>query len=310
MELKNRIQSLIANNKIEQAIRELLAWAKNNHNRELEDDLLLIMSRYTQVKRQENLGIIQFSDALQQQAVISNSVLNFLNKLETEVIIGSPPEVEKPEEKQKVILFLASNPSHTAKLQLEKEYVQIARKLQDQTDKFRLVAEWAVTPGLLQEAILKHRPHLIHFSGHGLGDSEAGQRGTRPASSTPKTDEEDIGGIVLQNANGRPQFVNGKALTGLFRIITHKIPVKIVILNACHSKEQARAINEYVPFVIGMDRTIDDNAAIGFSTGFYNSIASDESVEYAYELAKNRIELEGLPDGEVPLLYKKEDAGA
>jgi hypothetical protein len=54
-----------------------------------------------------------------------------------------------------------------------------------------------------------------------------------------------------------------------------------------------------------MSDTINDNSAIEFSTGFYRGLASENDVEFAYELARNMIELEGLPDEDIPILEKK-----
>lgn len=284
---------------------EFLAWARENNDQDMTDALILIQNRYHQVRRQENLGIIQFSDALQQQAIISNSILDFLNKVEAPAPIAVLPNNGKPEApQQKVILFLASNPLPEAKLQLEKEYVRIAATLQEKVDKYRLVAEWAVTPQKLLAALLKYRPNFVHFSGHGLSEAEAGKRGTRP-SGLPAEAEEDIGGIFLEDPQGKPKFVNGQALTRLFETVSKKIELEVVLLNACHSEEQARTIAQFVPYVIGMSDAVYDNTAIEFSSGFYQTMASENDIDFAFDIARTMIQMEGLPDDKVPVIYKK-----
>jgi hypothetical protein len=85
------------------------------------------------------------------------------------------------------------------------------------------------------------------------------------------------------------------------------IKIEVVILNACHQADQAKAIAKHVPYVIGTNDAIDDNVAIEFSTGFYRGIsAKDSKMEFAFRLARNNIMLEGLEDSMVPVMYVKE----
>lgn len=79
----------------------------------------------------------------------------------------------------------------------------------------------------------------------------------------------------------------------------------IVILNACYSEIQATAIVQYIPYVIGMSKDIGDISAIKFTTGFYNAILSEESIEFAYKLGCNVIQLDGIPEHLTPVLKKK-----
>ena len=39
-------------------------------------------------------------------------------------------------------------------------------------DRFEIEQQWAVRIGDLQEALLRHRPDIVHFSGHGTESSE------------------------------------------------------------------------------------------------------------------------------------------
>lgn len=303
MAIRTQVQRLIAENKIEDALQVFHTWAASHRDTELENSLLVIQARFTRMKQQERLGIIQFSEALKEQAFIANSILDFLNQIREEPgnapIIPGVPEVN---DGRKVILFLASNPSETAKLQLEKEFVRISSSLQNGVTEFKLVAEWAITPGDLHQAILKHKPHIIHFSGHGVADKDdlPGGRNIGPAVA-------EQGGIVLQGPGGEPRFVSGAALADMFRIMATRINIEIVILNACHQEEQARAIVRHIPYVIGTNDAIGDNAAIEFSTGFYRGISAEGGdVAFAFDLAKNNIMLEGLEDSQVPVIYRRE----
>ena len=76
-------------------------------------------------------------------------------------------------------------------------------------------------------------------------------------------------GILLEG-----QLVDAEALAGLFRLFADTI--KCVVLNACYSAIQAKAIVRHVEFVVGMDKEIGDSAAIEFSTAFYDALGSGE----------------------------------
>ena len=251
--------------------------------------------------------MINFPDAMREQAIITNSILELLQAIGTGRSLPPPAPPTPPENHEKVILFLASNPSETSRLQLEKEFARIHSRVQDSASELKLFSEWAVTPGRLQEAILKHRPNIIHFSGHGV--AEAGRQaktGDIALETGPQS------GIVLQDAQGRPKVISSDALTNLFKTIVtlSSIKVEVVILNACHQEAQARAIAQHVPYVVGTNTAIDDEVAIEFSTGFYRALASrDSGVELAFELAKTNVMLEGLEGSEVPVMYVKGGGG-
>ena len=299
MDIKNQVQKLIAENKIKDALDVFMIWAVEKQDGQLQNSLITIQQKFVRLKQQENMGIIQFSDSLREQAIITSSILEFVSQISEKPMNGGaiPPS----DSTRKVILFLASNPSDTSKLQLEKEFVRISTGIQQGAKDLRLVSEWAIKPGDLQQAILRHRPNIIHFSGHGIGDNK-GTGSDRDISLAADVH----GGIVLQDANGNPKLVNAAALADLFgTMLEHKdINIEVVILNACHQEEQAKAIAKHVPYVIGTNDAINDNVAIEFSTGFYRGIsAKDSKVEFAFRLARNNIMLEGLEDSTVPVLY-------
>jgi hypothetical protein len=74
--------------------------------------------------------------------------------------------------------------------------------------------------------------------------------------------------------------------------------VKLVVLNACYSEAQARALLAHVDCVVGMGGSISNDAARNFATGFYGGMGECESIAAAYQQGRAAIGLEGLPDGE------------
>lgn len=187
------------------------------------------------------------------------------------------------------ILFLAANPVDVVtRLRIDEEIREIGRKIRMGTfrDQLELVSEWAVRAGDLQEALLRHRPDIVHFSGH--------------CSLTS--------GIILEDEAGNRKVVNRKALCDLFKIL--KDNVRVVVLNACYAKEQAQALTRTIDFTIGMSAAIEDRASIVFAAYFYQSLAFGRSVKEAFDLAVNELGLEGLSVAQVPELLVREGANA
>ena len=190
----------------------------------------------------------------------------------------------------KKILILAANPKQTSELRLGEEVRDIREglRLAKNRDQFILEARWAVRPRDIRREILDFRPHIIHFSGHGAGET----------------------GLCFEDETGKQQLVTGEALAGLFKQFNRQI--ECVLLNACYSEEQAKAIVQHIDYVIGMNKPIGDKAAIEFAVGFYDALAGydpqyDEGspVEFAFDIACNAIILEGLSGELIPVIKKK-----
>src|SRR5215813_10360392 len=67
------------------------------------------------------------------------------------------------------VLFLASNPLQQSRLALDEEARVITAQIRsaDHRDAIELITAWAVRRDDLQQLLLQHRPHILHFSGHG-----------------------------------------------------------------------------------------------------------------------------------------------
>jgi hypothetical protein len=181
--------------------------------------------------------------------------------------------------KKNKILFLAANPKDSTRLRVDEEIreIETALKLSKERDNFILSSKWAVTPAILQQAILDENPDVVHFSGHGTGT-----------------------GILLEDRSGNSKIVSESALESLFELFSENI--KCVILNSCYSEVQAKAIAKNIRYVIGMDDSISDETAIIFSVGFYRALGSGKDVEFAFRLGINAIQLQGLSGVNTPHL--------
>ncbi|UBF24988.1 CHAT domain-containing protein [Kovacikia minuta CCNUW1] len=181
------------------------------------------------------------------------------------------------------ILFLAANPRDTVRLRLDQELRDVAEGLQRsrQRDQFRLEQRLAVRPRDIQRAMLDVGPQLVHFSGHGAGAE----------------------GLYFEDEGDNAKLVSGDALAGLFALFADQI--HCVLLNGCYSEVQAQAIAHHVDYVIGMNQSIGDRAAIEFAVGFYDALGAGRSIDFAYQLGCNAIHLAGIPEHLTPVLLKK-----
>ena len=181
------------------------------------------------------------------------------------------------------ILILAANPLDSSRLRLEEELREIESVLQraKKRDLFELKPQTATRPSDIQRALLDYNPQIVHFCGHGEGSQ----------------------GLVFEDDSGKAKFVDSLALANLFKLFADQ--VKCVVLNACYSEVQAKAIVEHIDAVIGMNQPISDTAAIRFAEGFYQGLGAGKDVEFAYKLGRNLLELQGIPEEHIPVLKRK-----
>jgi hypothetical protein len=182
------------------------------------------------------------------------------------------------------ILFLTANPSLTPRLWLDEEVRQITNRIRGSRyrDSLELISRWAVRPDDLVQALMENRPHIVHFSGHGTGTEE----------------------LVLNDSQGNPKPVSKAALVSLFRSL--KDEVQVVFLNACSSQPQAEAIAQNIDCVIGMKETVSDDAAIVFSSSFYEALGYGLSVKQAFDVGRTALLLQGIPGDTTPELLTRE----
>ena len=178
------------------------------------------------------------------------------------------------------ILFLTANPTDTNRLRLDEESRAIDQGLRraEFRDRFELDSFQAVRVNDLQEILLRNKPHIVHFSGHG---SEAGE-------------------ILLQDSNGLSRPVSERALGRLFSVL--KDNIRCVVLNACFSRVQADAIAQHIDAVVGMSKAIGDEAAISFSASFYQGLAYGRDLQTAFDLGCIQVDMENIPEDDTPQL--------
>jgi len=181
------------------------------------------------------------------------------------------------------VIFLAANPASTSQLRLDEEIRAINEKIRASKyrDSLELISMWAIRPDDLLQVLNERKPHIVHFSGHGIKSGE----------------------IVLVDNAGNPKVVDAQAIKALFTALKHDI--RLVLLNACYSQSQAVAITQVVDCAIGMNRAIGDQAAVIFAAAFYRALGFGCSVLQAFEQAKTALLLEGLREENTPQLQMR-----
>jgi CHAT domain len=203
--------------------------------------------------------------------------------LQERAVVASSAHVPIPEGTDIRILFLSVSPPNWPRLRVDKESREIKERLRASKlrDNFRFDEESAVRVSDLQQHLLRHRPHILHLSGHGT-------RG---------------GKLVLESDGDRSKAVDPRALHGLFKLFVP--PLQVVVMNACYSRNQAEGIAEAVDNVVGMSDSIVDEAAITYAAAFYQALGFGRNVSEAHDLGRNAIALAGLPGKRVPELLSK-----
>ncbi len=178
------------------------------------------------------------------------------------------------------ILFLAANPVNSEPLRLDQEISVIdnALRLAQFRERFDIRQHWAVQVSEIEELLLRHRPEVVHFSGHGSPRSE----------------------IILEDAQGQGQIVPSIALSQLFSVL--KDNIRCVVLNACYSENQARAIAQHIDCVIGMSKAVGDQVAIRFAAAFYQAVGYGRDIQTAFDLGCLEIHLEKMAEQDTPKL--------
>lgn len=185
------------------------------------------------------------------------------------------------------ILILAANPQDTTRLRLDKEVREIRSVIQSSPlrDQISLEDRGAVRPEDFQEELLRVKPQILHFCGHGSRQ-----------------------GLIAEDGQGVATTVPSQALVSLLRIWSERPSgapkVECMILNSCYTEDIAMALSRHVEYVIGMYQEISDEAAIAFAKAIYGALGADETIETAFKLGCNILELKGIPEDRTPVLIQ------
>lgn len=180
-------------------------------------------------------------------------------------------------------LFLSANPLETTRLSLDEETrkTRIHIERSQYPHRLELIYEFALRPDDLLQALNRHRPQLVHFSGHGSR----------------------VGELILVADNGESKPVSPDGIKDLF--VALKDDIRVVVFNACNTQALAASVSEVIDCVIGMNGPLGDKAAIIFAASFYRAIGFGRSVQEAFMQGRVALRIEGCAEHDAPQLLTK-----
>ncbi|MEP7013503.1 MAG: CHAT domain-containing protein [Acidobacteriota bacterium] len=170
------------------------------------------------------------------------------------------------------LLFVAVDTNRRDRLRLDFEVKAVEEALRSAGHEDLVALEhcWAATLLDLQHALLRYRPALLHFSGHGTPSGElVMERDSQVPAESRRPETHD----------SRPAETLARMLGAI-----EGSQVRCVVLNACFSEVQAAGVAQHADCVIGLSAEVRDSAAIEFARGFYSALAFGQSVQAAFDL--------------------------
>jgi hypothetical protein len=207
------------------------------------------------------------------------------------------------------ILFTSANPSMDLKLDEEYRTIEEAIAQSNNRDSIELIPKIALRAKDLMDTLHQEQPDIVHFSGHGAGNN--GYLVFNPNNQPNIISDPDILEKLTseqqeENELKKYSVVSTEILEDIFEMYGGN--TKLVLFNSCNSKTQAKAINKYVDFTIGMSDIIGDDCAVTFSKEFYKTICSNRTIEQAFKQSHIVIKMEHPEFSHVPKLFVKEGA--
>lgn len=182
------------------------------------------------------------------------------------------------------ILFLSSNPWSTGRILVDEEAREVFERINEgpYRERFELHVYPAARPQDLQRLLLTYQPQIVHFSGHGSKERK----------------------IILAGTRGGGARLDRKGLTNLLAL--YRSHVRLVLLNACFTHDQARSIAGVVNYSIGASKAIGDKVGVTFAGAFYRALGFGKSVRDAFESATAELALTKTPRSRGIQLFVRE----
>jgi CHAT domain-containing protein len=200
------------------------------------------------------------------------------------------------------VLLASAGPSDMGAVDAAGEAKHIHHELQPLVDRGELEIQHLNPATLddLQTELVRFRPHILHFIGHGTFDVDQGR-----------------GALILERKDGTSHPVSSRQLGRLLQ----GTEVKVIILNACktasHNENNAfmglapALVRAEVPAVIAMQFAMPDDTAARFARQIYHFLALGLPLDRA--ITEARINLYTYDDENIfwaiPVLFMRAEDG-
>lgn len=162
------------------------------------------------------------------------------------------------------VLCLFADPLRDSKLRLDQE-VRLLQEIEERGG-ITVRSRHAVQVTDIIRAILREKPQIIHFAGHG------GQNGR-----------------LIFERDGAPTAVGAEQLAAAIKATVGTLDC--VVLNSCYTADNASAFRGATRTVAGSVTAIGDACALAFASGFYNGIAAGAAPPDAFATGCAEMEL-------------------
>ncbi|MCZ4306740.1 CHAT domain-containing protein [Zoogloeaceae bacterium G21618-S1] len=172
------------------------------------------------------------------------------------------------------LLIAIASPTDRPGLEVGEEIAHLDTALAELTDRgvIQTVRLDHATLERLDNALLEHRPHVLHFIGHG-----------------DFVDDEGVLVLESDTAPGTADAIAGRQLAVLLR--NHLTSLRLVFLNSCMGATASARdpfggmaqslIRRGIPAVIAMQFPVPDGAAVAMARHFYRYLAAGQPVDAA-----------------------------
>lgn len=167
------------------------------------------------------------------------------------------------------VLILNAMPNELERIRPDKEAAALRERMAAMPSQRRPLSfeyVWATRLDQIQQELVRQRPAILHFSGHGAA-----------------------GMLAFETECGKTAVLKGDMLA---RILKNYRDIECLVLHACYTDDVAQACLPYVSYVVGSVDSVDDSAAPRFSYLFYQSIAAGLEYERAFEMGKTEVAFE------------------
>ncbi len=218
------------------------------------------------------------------------------------------PELREPIEQLPVtpplrILGMVASPYDLPRLKVEKEKRRVKEAVRDLEEKGRVKLTWLegqTSRDLLRA--MRHGPwHVFHFIGHGDFDPDSNE-----------------GLIALADEEDNARFLRAEDLA---QLLADHWDLRLVLLNSCEgargsehdafSSTAATLVRPGIPAVLANQYEISDEAAVEFSSAFYEAVADGLPLDAAVAGARTslKIEIGDTLEWGTPVLYMRSPDG-
>lgn len=169
------------------------------------------------------------------------------------------------------VLLLLAGPTDEARIRLEAEHREIRAILDHGQGRLIVEVSPATRVGDIIPELLRCRPDVVHFAGHGGRNGE----------------------LMVEDDDGTAVPVPIDALAEVFSASGELV---CAVFNSCHTGHHGSVALDAARFVVGATRPLPDRSAVAFSRGFYRALDGGRTIPEAFAVAKAQVLLVGGDD--------------